>query len=247
SATALGEIGESSSVGSLLATSQHDVDAHVRKAAIDALGKIGAPEAFEPLIDLIKIEKYTDIIEKVVEALINIDSARFMSGLASYSGIIRTTAARIITDPAVLLALSEDEDRSVKFAAIQGLGRIATQEALDRLSRFIMDPDPEIRKIAVTAMGDAHCCSPELLQHLTDDDPWVRFYTVKAVAMACEPETALEKMEAILQDSFIPVVMSALDVIRGIGGQAAYELLDRHREHPNEDVRAKIEEVLSYL
>jgi len=247
SATALGDIGESSSVVSLLETSQHDVDAHVRKAAIDALGKIGAPEAFEPLIDLIKIEKYTDIIEKVVEALVNIDSARFMSGLASYSGIIRTTAAKTITDPAVLMALSEDEDRNVKFAAIQGLGRIGTPEALDRLSMFIMDPDPEIRKIAVIAMGDAHCCSPELLQHLADDDPWVRFYTVKAVAMACDPDTALEKMGTILEDSFIPVVMSALDVIRGIGGQAAYELLDRHREHPNEDVRAKIEEVLSYL
>ncbi len=33
SATALGDIGESSSVVSLLETSQHDVDAHVRKAA----------------------------------------------------------------------------------------------------------------------------------------------------------------------------------------------------------------------
>jgi HEAT repeat protein len=231
----------------LLATSQHDIDAHVRKAAIDALGKIGAPEAYEPLVELMNIEKYIDIIEKIVEALIHIDKVRFLSGLASYTRIIKKAAAQIITDAEALLSLTQDEDRNVKFAAIQGLGRIGTSEALDRLSMFIMDPDPEIRKIAIMAMGDARCCSPELLQHLTDSDPWVRFYTVKAVFQACDPETALQQIEPILADTFIPVVMAALDIIRDIGGQAAYELLDRYREHPNEDVRAKIEEVLSNI
>lgn len=247
SAAALGEIGESASVGPLLETSQHDVDAHVRKAAIDALGKIGAAEAFEPLIELIAIEKYSDIIEKIVESLVKIDRVRFVAGLPAQNSIVRRTAAKVISDVELLLSLTEDADRDVKFAAIQGLGRIATSEALDRLSSFIADPDAEIRKIAVIAMGDARCCSADLFRNLDDTDPWVRFYTVRAIAMACEPETALEKIGTVLQDPFVPVVMSALDVIREIGGQEAYELLDRQREHPNNDVRAKIEEVLSYL
>lgn len=247
SAEALGEIGEATSIGSLLETSQHDVDAHVRKAAIEALGKIGAPDAFDPLIELISIEKYSDIIEKIVESLIRIDSDRFISGLSSQSSVVRRTAAKTIPDVGILLALTDDADRDVKFAAIQGLGRIATAEALDKLATFIADPDAEIRKIAVIAMGEARCCSADLFQHLNDEDPWVRFYTVKAIAMACEPEMALERIGAVLHDPFIPVVMSALDIIRDIGGQEAYELLDRSREHPNDDVRARIEEVLSYL
>lgn len=247
SAAALGVIGEVSSIGSLLDASQHDVDAHVRKAAIDALGKIGAIEAFDPLLELIAIEKYIDIIEKIVESLLKIDAERFVAGLSSQGSMVRKTAAKTISDVTVLLELTDDPDRDVKFSAIQGLGRIGTADALDRLSMFIADPDAEIRKIAVIAMGEARCCSADLFRNLEDADPWVRFYTVKAIAMACEPETALERIGTVLADPFVPVVMSALDVFREIGGQEAYELLDRHREHPNDDVRAKIEEVLSYL
>ncbi len=247
SAEALGDIGEPSSVGPLLETSLKDVDAHVRKCAIEALGKIGMPVAFQPLLDLLRIEKFSDIIEKIVESLLKIDAAKFADGLSSYSGQVRKIAVGAIDDVDILLKLTEDEDRDVKFAAIKGLGRVATSEALDRLNSFITDAEPDIRKIAVVAMGDAHCCTPVLFAILKDEDPWVRFYTVKAIAKACEPETALQKLGAVIEDPFIPVVMSALDAIREIGGPEAYELLVQHREHKNDDVRAKIEEVLSFL
>ncbi|HSW63265.1 MAG TPA: HEAT repeat domain-containing protein [Dissulfurispiraceae bacterium] len=247
SAEALGDIGDASSIGPLLETSQKDVDAHVRKCAIEALGKIGTMDAFQPLLHLLSIEKYTDIIEKIVESLLRINAGQFVAGLSSCSKGVRTIAAGRIADVGILLNLAGDEDRNVKFAAIKGLGRIATAEALERLRSFIRDPDPEIRKIAVVAMGVAQCCSAELFAILNDENPWVRVYAVKAIAEACEPEIILQKLEAVLDDPFIPVVMSALDVIREIGGQEAYELLVQHRENKNGDVRAKIEEVLSYL
>jgi len=247
SAEALGEIGEAETVAPLLETSQKDVDAHVRKAAIEALGKIRASQAFEPLLALIGVEKYADIIEKIVEALIHIDESRFLENLGSYSGLIRKTAARIVTDVSLLLKLVEDPEQTVKYEAIKGLGRLGSSEAIDKLTEFIADTDVDVRKTAVMSLGEARVCSEALFHGLGDDDPWVRFYTVKAIALACDPEAALLQIGRVLEDDFVPVVMSALDVVRDIGGQEAYELLSQHREHPNGDVRGRIEEVLSSL
>ena len=247
STLALGAIGGSESINPLLETSQLDVDAHVRRLAIEALGTIQAKEAYEPLAELINIEKYYDVLEKIVESLLKIDAGRFLSGITRYSAAIREITAKTASDADILLGLTEDPDKKVKIAAIYSLGRLGTDQCNSRLIHFLVNSDADIRKAAVVGLGEARCCSPELLAALGDDDSWVRFYTIKTVAFSCERETAITMIAPLLLDEFIPVVMSAIDAIVQLGGKEAYEVLSAHEEHNNKDVREKIREALNSL
>lgn len=247
SAEALGEIQDPEAVTQLLNASQIDVDAHVRRASIDALGNIRSKAAFRPLMDLIKIERYYDVIERIVGALIKIDSATFLADMSQYSENVREIIAKNVSDLDVLLKLTDDPSKKVKISAMSGLGRIGTETALSKLASFLADNDADIRRAAVVGLGEAGYCSPELVNTLHDSDPWVRFYTIKALTFACERERALELISAMLNDEFVPVVMSAIDAITEIGGREAYEALVVHEEHPNPDVRDKIREALNTL
>ncbi len=247
SAEALGEIGEQQSTEYLLEASLKDVDAHVRRSAIEALGNIQAKDAFKSLMDLLEVEKYYDVIERIVNALIKIDAESFLSDIYKYHDNVREVIAKTVIDVNILLKLADDHNKRIRLAAIYGLGRAATDDATSRLIGFLRDSDSDIRKAAVVALGETHYCPPELFDALHDNDPWVRFYTIKAVSFSCDREKAINMISSMLNDEFIPVVMSAIDAIKEIGGREAYEALSVHEEHTNFDVRDKIKEALSAL
>jgi HEAT repeat protein len=247
SAQALGEIGESDSVEELMETSKTDSDAHVRKSAIEALGVIGSKEAYTVLKGLLEIEKYNDILERLVESLIKIDPKSFLSDTSGYNSNIRQIIARSTTDMHILLSLAADADAGVVAEAITGLGRVGSEEAINRVVVFLSNETPEVRKAAVVALGEARVCPAELLQALGDNDPGVRFYAVKSIAVCLQGTEAIVKLQEMINDEYIPVVMAAIDAICEIGGREAFEALATYEEHPNPDVRAKISEVLAIL
>ncbi|HTZ18873.1 MAG TPA: HEAT repeat domain-containing protein [Dissulfurispiraceae bacterium] len=247
SAEALGEIGETAAVEELMETSQSDADAHVRRSAIEALGNIGSKEAYKVLKGLLEVEIYPDLLDKIVESLLKIDQEAFLTGISEYSSSVRQIIARLSTDINTLMHLSEDADPAVKISAIGGMGHIGSSEAIERIISFLGQDDPEVRKAAVVSLGDAGLCSDELVKALGDPDPWVRFYAVKSVASVCDPDAAIGKISGMLNDSYVPVIMAAVDAIRDIGGREAFEALASHEEHENGDVRAKIREALDAL
>ena len=247
SAEALGEIGEHASVEELMETSQSDADAHVRRSAIEALGTIGSKDAYAVLKGLLSVEKYPDLLEKIVESLMKVDSNAFLSDISGYSGAIRQIIAKTASDIETLFSLTGDSDPNVMIAAISGLGRIGSDKAINKIISYLKHKNSEIRKAAVIALGDARRCSPDLFQALSDEDPWVRFYAVKSVASACDGEMVIGKVKPMINDSYVPVVMAAIDAIRDIGGGEAYEALTPYEEHENPDVREKVREVLDTL
>jgi HEAT repeat protein len=247
SVEALGEIGEPEVVEHLLEASRTDGDAHVRRTSIEALGNIQSQEAFKPLEKLLEVEKYYDVREKIVEALLKIDAGAFLSKLSKFNKTVREITAKTVEDVDILLRLADDTEKKVKMAAMYGLGRSGTQKAVTKLIGFLGDGDSDIRKTAVVGLGDARYCCEELFEALKDEDPWVRFYAVKTISFSCETERAVELIGSMFDDEFVPVIMSAIDAIRDIGGQAAYEALASRREHPNSDVRDKIQEALNSL
>jgi HEAT repeat protein len=247
SAEALGEIGGSESVEELMETSQTDADSHVRKSAIEALGSIGSKEAYTVLKGLLDVERYNDILEKIVDSLIKIDPKSFLADISCYDSNIRQIIARSSGDLNMLLGLAGDADSGVIAEAIRGLGRIGSEEAIERIISFLGNENPDVRKAAVLALGDVRRCPDELLRKLDDSDAGVRFYAVKSVAACFEGEEAIEKIKIMINDEYIPVVMATVDTIRDIGGREAFEALAPYEEHPNADVRAKISEVLANL
>lgn len=247
SVEALGEIGGAEAVGYLLEVSQRDVDAHVRRAAIEALGNIRTKEAYRPLLEILAVEKYYDVVEKIVEALIKIDPDTFLAGISGYNNNVREVIAKTVLDVDVLLKLAEDTVKKVRLAAIYRLGLVGNEKAISRLIWCLGDGDPDIRKSAVVGLGEARYCSSELFNALKDDDPWVRFYAIKAISFSCDREKAVELIKSMLFDEFVPVVMSAIDAIVEIGGREAYEALSVHETHPSTAVREKVMEALSVL
>jgi len=246
-AEALGAIGGAESLEELMHTAQNDADAHVRKAAIEALGSIGSKEAYVFLKNLLAVEKYNDILDMLVDALVKIDRKSFFSDISGYGDNIRRIIARSSNDLEILIGLTRDEDAGVVAAAIIGLGKMDSEAAIERIMSFMGNVNADVRKAAVTALGDARRCPDELLAALEDSDPGVRFYAVKSIAACFDGEEAIEKIKPMINDEYIPVAMSAIDSIRGIGGREAYEALAPYEEHPNADVRAKISEALAVL
>lgn len=248
SAKALGEIGSRESVVSLLDASQTDADAHVRKAAIQALGNIGTRDAFDPLMSLLEVEKYFDVKEEIVKALMMIDQKAFIEGFGVYNNSVKEITAGIVRDADLLIQLANDPDERVKIAAVKGLGFVSGNQASDKLASFLSDDNPEVRKAAVSGLGNSGICSQELISALDDSDQWVRFYAVKSISQTCDDKEQLVfLLTRMLQDEFIPVVMSAIDSIREVGGAPAYEALAPLAEHANDDVKQKIREALDTI
>jgi hypothetical protein len=196
---------------------------------------------------LLTVEKYNDIIEKVVESLIMIDPDSFFSDMSGYGPNIRQSIARAVHEIGILKSLAADPDPGVVAEAIGGLGRLRSEEAVGSIVPFLGNQNADVRKAAVMAIGDAGICLPELLNSLEDSDPGVRFYAVKAVVACLPGDEAIERIKSLVNDDYIPVAMAVIDAIREIGGKEAFEALIQYEEHPNPDVREKISEALANL
>jgi len=77
---ALGQIDDPTARESLI-DAVFDYDSHVRKSAARSLGMIGDHRAFEPLLETLKREKYPDVIDEIIKALMKIDYERFITCL----------------------------------------------------------------------------------------------------------------------------------------------------------------------
>ena len=240
SAVALGKIGRHESIRPLIEVAMNDADSNVRRSAIEAIGNMQAKDAFSPLLEMLELEEYYDIIEKIVESLMKIDATSFLSDISQYRDNVREAIAKTIFSVELLLRLTNDPSEAVKIAAIHGLGYAGTDEAISRLVGLIKESAPDIRKAAIAGLGEARYCAHELFDALKDEDSWVRFYAVKAIALSCDNEEVIKGMKAAMYDEFIPVVMSVIDILMEIGSREAYEILAAHKEHRNLDVREKI-------
>ena len=244
---ALAHIAEPEVVEPLLEVTRRDVDSHVRKSAVNALGIMQAKEAFVPLIEMLEHEKYFDILECMVLSLIKIDHQSFLSDVTSYSRNIRHAIAKHARDVETLKILANDPDKQVKMIAIMTLGKLNDAELMELLISFLKDPDPEIRKSALVGIAEMECCCQEIFDALNDHDDWVRFYALQSILLSCGNNVDIEIIKKMLNDNFNPIVIAAIDYLRLIGGQEAYEALFQLREHSNPEIREKAEEVINYL
>ena len=71
-----------------------DHDSHVRKSAVSSIGKIGNMSAFESLITMLHNEKYSDVIDEFIIALMSINNKLFLSRINEFDSNIRERASR---------------------------------------------------------------------------------------------------------------------------------------------------------
>ncbi|WP_420265814.1 HEAT repeat domain-containing protein [Candidatus Magnetominusculus dajiuhuensis] len=249
-AKALVEIADESAVDPLIAALK-DEDCHVKRQVVYALRKLGNKKAFRPILDLLDTEKCEDVIDEAVKALIGMESRKFLKNIDFYPKKLKQYIARYASDEEVLLRLALHEDEELRIAAMRRLSSLRPDEDISRavaarLDTDLSDPNPEVRKTAIISLAKRGEFSDTMLNALNDMDVWVRVHTIKAVT-AIGGYEHLDKLYAMLKDEELLVVMVTIDAMIEIGGPETYEKLAELRSHPDEYVRARIEEVIHRL
>lgn len=222
-----------------------DRDGHVRNAALSALGRMGDQDSFERLLRHLDVEKYKDVLEVNVQALLAIDSHRLFAGLAKLTPAVRELIAHGTSDADMLLSLSQEQDVNIRVAALSNLNRVQDGRGQKRLTEALGDVDPEARKAAVIALGSMNPGPEVFKKALVDPDLWVRLYAVRALGNSVDPEAA-KAVIPLLYDKEPPVVLSAIDALVQLGNREAVTL-SALRNHANEEVRQRVAQIMEPL
>jgi HEAT repeat protein len=189
-ARALGQVGDPRAVEPLIATLEHWGDADVRKAAAEALVKIGAP-AVEPLIAALK-----DEVERVRKA--------------AAETLVKIGAPAV--EP-LIAAWRDSSNWHVRQAAVGALGQIGDARAVKPLIGALKNRDEYMRKAAAWALGqigDPRAVEP-LIAALKDEVEWVRKAAAWALVKIGAP--AVEPLIAALKDGDKGVRRAAAEVL----------------------------------
>ncbi len=245
SVRALGEISDDES-RQALEEAVNDHDSHVRKAAINALGRIGDRSSFGLLLTLLKVEKYRDVLEEIIQSMIILDQDELFRHVSEFDASRKEILAKYVNDQDVVIDLSRDDNMQVKVSAISSLGRIGTAAALARLREIVKDQEQAVRKAAIMAMGDLRCCYDDIKAALHDEDMWVRLYAVKALGRSEDPGM-IDVLILMLNDKDLPVILSTIDAIAQIGGREAFSALAKLELHEDPAIREKAMQALESL
>jgi HEAT repeat protein len=178
----------------------------LRANAARALGGLLDSRAVEPLIALLSTAEPWQVRGNAAFALGLIGDARALQPL---------------------IALQNDGYSCVSHAALKALGRLKNVNTLEWFVKRLNDPEPEIRRIAISGIRRSGSDSLvfEVLRQaaLHDKDQGVREGATGALGDSKDPRAA-EVLSAALQDSYINVRINA---VRGLGRLRRLEALDR--------------------
>ena len=143
--------------GPLIALLQ-DEDVRVRRKALPVLERLDSTLALRLLVPLLEDSN----------AAVRSDAVQQLGSLHQEEGVLER-----------LLAAADDPHRSVRYSAINALGKGGWPKALDRVIKALSDPDPWVRSGSVRVLGnwpgwkEARVLDG-VIQALTDSDPTVR-------------------------------------------------------------------------
>jgi HEAT repeat protein len=180
-AITLGEMGDARAIGPLI-TALRDSEWNVREAAQDALAQIGPPA----VDSLIKALREYQVRTFVIQVLGKIKDER-------------------VLDP-LMLQLRNEEFKDVATRALIEVGL----PAVERLMAVLNDKDKQVRKHAVTALGEigvAEAVEP-LIDATRDEDWTVRLQAIAALDLIGD-DRAKPVIKALMKDPDFAVQMRA--------------------------------------
>lgn len=128
---ALGRIGDVDSLDFLAEVLEWE-SGYVRKEAADALGKIGNKRAIPCLFMRIERERYDDVRESLLAAIVKIGK------LDVYNGLV---------------TLLYNKSPEIREAGVMGLGMLSDERAIPKLITALSDEFPKVRRSAVKALS----------------------------------------------------------------------------------------------
>jgi HEAT repeat protein len=220
-ASMLTDIGGDDAVERLVALLQ-DTNGGVRDAAQNALTFIGGKHAIKKLVPLLKMTN-VGIRNAAIDILRNIGD----EGLE-----ILNNASR--------------HDADVRLFVLDILGTIGNPESLDILIEGLKDKDANIRNAAVISLGmlgDAKAF--EHLKSMIDDEEWIRFSAIEALARIPHDEAVDFLMDQLARWSHDELTLSAiLETLGKLQDKRCVGALIKLIENTNEYIETSIVQTL---
>ncbi|WP_254564733.1 HEAT repeat domain-containing protein [Oscillatoria sp. HE19RPO] len=220
--TALAQIGDRSSYEALIGLLGHP-EVSVRLGAIAALNSLGHPAMPERVFSLMQDENPHKR-----------ESAIKIAGYFAYPNCID-----------LLFELCQDPFERVRRAAIEHLPYLEQEDrALAVLSAALTHDTPPVRAAAARALGEMEEArvGEYLLGALQDEDSWVRYYAVSAIAKLRNATEGVreEGLFEILQDLALsdpanPVRAAATEALGYLGREKAVPILAAIAEEEGQD------------
>jgi len=210
-AEALGLIGTSDVLPSLLMTLIKDTDSTIRSQAASALGEIGSTEAIQPLIRVLGSDNDGDVRRSAAAAL--------------------GTIGRDEALPALFKSLASDPDSNVRGGAAEAIGKIENPEAIFRLSLTLStEKESAVRWRTALALGRLRGSDSRdiLIEALSNDkDKEVRESAAEGLAHIGSAKCVAALIKALSFDSAADVRGSAAFALGQIKSKEALPTLIR--------------------
>jgi HEAT repeat protein len=248
----LGSMGDRGVAPRVLETLRSDPAPHVRLAAIDVLGRLGPPEAWDVLEPLAQSSD-SDIGGAAIVALGHLDRPEALSALEGFLrapqpwqrvAAVTATSQRSDVQVARLLqwVAAADDEQDVVGAAIQGLARIARRpgaqgtEAAQAL--VALTAEPLRREAAIRALGELPARRiADVASGLRDPSSEVRCASVEALGRMQQAD-ASRALEAALDDGHPGVRLAAIRALKSLGTRGPQKkLMALARTDPDAEVR----------
>jgi HEAT repeat protein len=196
---ALGDIGYRNAVPVLSRHLTADAKSDLRKASLQAVGKIGGTEGLDAILDLVKADNRSglpdDLLEAATQALAGIarkgnTDPRIQASLKELSGVqnpvIRSAASAglgafktTVSIESLLAVLASDKDVTVRISAVNALAVQKSDAVVPAFTKVLKerDLDTALRIALLTALGDAYNGSTAvavIVENLADKDGSVR-------------------------------------------------------------------------
>jgi HEAT repeat protein len=214
-AGALARLGDGSAFDALL-TRLGDPDAAVRQAVIAALNSIGHADMPDRIATLLRDS------DPIVR-----ESALKIAGYFGYPDCLGR-----------VLACCRDDSETVRRTAIEQLPFFEDSGVFDTLVQAIAHDVASVRAAAASALARVEhpARTATLLRALDDDDPWVRFVTLRTLGAIGAAEAMPPVLATVKQDPAPHVRLAAIEVIGRISPSEALEVLEPLTASPNPDI-----------
>ncbi len=248
----LGSIGDTRVVPAVLTALRKDPAPHVRLAAIEVLGRLKAPEAWDVLEPLTRSSD-SDMGSAAIRALGHLDRSEvlpalegFLRGPEPWQRVAAVAAATVRSDARVAHLLqwvaAVDEDTDVVGAALHGLAKIARRQdqqgAAAARALVALTAEPLRREAAIRALSELPARRiAEVAHGLRDSSPEVRSASVEALGRMQLSE-ASRALESALDDPHPAVRLAAIRALKNLGTREPLrKLMALARTDPEAEVR----------
>lgn len=201
---ALGIIGGLDSLDFLTETLEGE-SGYVRKEAAEAILRIGNRRTIPCLFMRLERERYDDVREAILQAIVKIGK------LDSYNG---------------LATLTYHKNPKMRETGVKGLGMLSDERAIPKIIRALNDEFPKVRRTAVIALSGFKNERVEeaITFSLMDGDSEVRIAAIQALVKVGSKKS-VKVLMPLLKDQDVWVRSQVAEVLGETGGREAVSML----------------------